>query len=383
MEGTVRIASPTGDFAVTVEGLSVAEVSPEESYVYASWNIGTDVQMECLVYHDQLDIAATLVSVAENLLTNSEATLGKLQEMSVAHLDAGVWDHVPYLRLDYLYTTRLNGAPQAGLLKQVIATRDQRTIYCLHNELGYRDTFMRLASRFITELQLARPAPRPLYVSVDVITLNERRFGVSEYTIRRESDGFRTSHWRSTLVPQGNGQVSARDRYRLELTDGGGRLRSAVEVESQNSELVTDLSLDPTPEGSWSVTGVHEGQRVSASFHAGRLPSDIEYHHMKANFLRTSKVGDVWSVNTWSTGADPTQVTAFTLTVLDDQPSGVVAQEEQAGQIMRSQLNRDGEILRSVIQLGANRVVSVRVYSAGAYPGAEGVRAAKVLGGSL
>lgn len=370
--GDQKVTIQGADFSAEVEGTGGLKITPMDAHTYVKWGIGTDVEIECVMYPEALDLAASLVSIAHELWNVAEGILGKLEREAVLHVDAGAWGGVPFLRLDYAYRTVYQGEPRAGVLKQLITRRDGRSIYCRHNEPGYSQAFQRIAGEFMQNAQLTGGEPvETLYRSISVLSLNGQPLGVSEYRITprpKEEGGYRIVESESSFTLHGPNGVAPHDSYSIEFTNSDGALQQAVEVAGHGKEMDKNLRLAAAPEGKWRVSGTFQGEALETELAVQNIPSGIEYYRRKRDFLATPEAGQSWSIASWVPNVNPNALTTSTVTILELKEHTIAAETATGELKMQSELDLDGDIRTLEIKMGANTLHIERVHKEGEYP---------------
>lgn len=89
-------------------------------------------------------------------------------------------------------------------MKQLVADKHGHAIYCVHIDLGYRETFRKAAHALVESLEFGEAPPKPYYAEVAVASTNGMRIGVATNTLVRDAEGNTQSEQRtSLLVPAG------------------------------------------------------------------------------------------------------------------------------------------------------------------------------------
>ena len=76
------------------------------------------------------------------------------QRRAVDRVDAGVLAENPFLAVDWMYQVHTTEGPQLGLVKHRAASKEGRGRYCMHNEVGYGETFRRTVTSLLQTLEI-------------------------------------------------------------------------------------------------------------------------------------------------------------------------------------------------------------------------------------
>ena len=138
-----KIASPDQFFSATVSAASVPQVTPTEELYQITIPVDTQMPVECLVFKAENDSAATLRTIVGEMLSD-------LPKNRVLAVDAGTFEHLPYLYQETLYAS----AEGAGTLKGLVVPLPSASVVCVHDEVGYANTFKRVVGSLVTSLSM-------------------------------------------------------------------------------------------------------------------------------------------------------------------------------------------------------------------------------------
>src|SRR5262249_37800241 len=130
------------------------------------------------------------------------------------------------------------------------------SISCMHSELGYANTFRRVASALVESFELETPHVAPQFTEVHTVRLAGKPVGVSFTEMTRGKDVMHVVSATALLRPQGAGakELSALDVATTEELEADGSLRKATYSQRPDGDLFTDLTLERDGDG-WRVHG--------------------------------------------------------------------------------------------------------------------------------
>jgi uracil-DNA glycosylase family 4 len=102
------------------------------------------------------------------------------------------------------------------------------SVFCFQDEVGYFESFKRVARSLVLSLRVARPSPPPRVVEIQVVKLGDMPIGVVRRTVQIEAAGTRFEQTTSFMVvPRTRKDLISTDRFDgLQLK--GARISNAV-----------------------------------------------------------------------------------------------------------------------------------------------------------
>lgn len=312
--------------------------------------------VHCEIYPESIDMANGLRSLAAATLDHIARAQGNIERREVERTDAGWNGSAAFLQADWIYAVQDDGQTRLGALKQALFDRDGASVYCAHNDLGYRQTFERVTHELAKSLEWSSAAPVARYREVLVASINERKLGVVLLDVERDADGDdRVSTSLSMLVPMGGGEVTAQDHMQIEFVTDERELINALQVVNTNGEIETDVRLDPDEDGDWLVSGQFNGKTIESGIPGDQVPrSSLEQYGLIGALLQSPEpAGRSISFMVWS-DSNPTVFTDVVATAV----------ARTAGDLWSVNMNfaglefdtvtdaRDGTVLKSVMPLG-------------------------------
>jgi hypothetical protein len=326
-EARAREAAPQKERALAAKGafrarvaaeVQVAPVRDEETWVFAL-GIGSEAPIECWAHDSDLDLASSLVAFSDSTFEAISQHFGEVSARRIEGVDAGALAGGPFLAVDWLYRIGDGGDARIGQIKHLAVSRQGRTLYCQHNELGYEATFRRVVEGLVRTLAYEKKAtPKTYYEEVSVFSVHEMRVGVQHVTLALDEEGDTRIDLRaSTLVPADAESFQASDSYGVEFARRDGTLINQAHVESVNGELSTNLKLDPT-EGGWKVHGTFQTKPIEVQLDAAQpLRSWLgEVLSVRREIAKKGVGGEVVLAR-WVPDADPTRALEERITILE------------------------------------------------------------------
>jgi hypothetical protein len=259
---------PRDGFSARVPARLAEPPSVDVEHTLLRLDLGASAPATCWIFRREADLANDLQELGEQVLD-----VDAVEARQLGALDAGVVGEAPYLALEWLYRMHRDGDALLGLLKQRIATVDGHSIYCRHDELGYRETFANLFSALIASASFEETREPSLYTEVGIASVNGQRVGVQRLDVYPTPEGpLRAEMRASLLVPADPQTVRVQDTVEVQHTLADGSLLGHVMLQAVDGERVTRLELARAGGGQWAVDGTYQSKPVTARIQAGRNP---------------------------------------------------------------------------------------------------------------
>jgi hypothetical protein len=331
-------------------------VEKDGSYII-DLEVGREVEpVLCEIYPESVDMANGIRLLAAAHFDRVAGAQGKVEMREIERTDAGWNGSAAFLSADWIYAVQTDGQKRLGALKQVLFERDGASIYCTHNEIGYRQTFEHVTHGLANSLEWSKATPVARYREVYVATINERRLGVARLDVERDADGDdRVTTSLSMLVPKGSGEVAAHDEVQVEFVTGDGALINALQIVNENDEINTEVRLAPDENGDWLVSGQFSGKEVEAGIPGDQMPrSSIEqYALIGALLLSPEPAGRSVGFQIWS-DVNPTVFTDVEVTAVARVDGDLWSARMKVAGMEFDTIGdaRDGRLVRTVMPMG-------------------------------
>jgi hypothetical protein len=239
------------------------EVSGEDDFSKLVLPIGSEAPVHCFVYEDDPDPGSALSAIAESLS----------RELDLSRVVAGevlVVREAPVATLTGYYTTDTPQGRAIGELKIAFHSRLGASSMCLHDELGYEKTFLRVARSVFESLDRETSLVTPSYVEIAAAEVNGRPAGYERLLVLPAKDGERklVATGLALLISEPNLLVT-QDYAALTTVDASDRIVNARFTEAKNGKLSLEVELRRAGGKSYEFRGNRAGQAVS-----GRLSAD-------------------------------------------------------------------------------------------------------------
>ncbi len=308
-------------FNVNSEILGEAKLIEEgEGTWYYQIEVGIDTPVECYVFSEYDGAANSLHSIVELSLSGVE-TLNKLSLSSKLNfaVNNGIVGDTPYLLFDTLYTLGEGNKKVSGVIKGLAAETNQSLQVCIHNSVGYRNTFFTIFESFIQAF-LANEDNPEFFKTVYQISYNEMPVGYAteEYTMDDEGDINMINH-NVVLIPVDSNSIARSDSIKNSWTRSDGSLINAHEYTINNGSLASQYSITNKDE-KWVVDGELQGKAIQATLEYDKwLLSSFGSYLETINLSKSEKKSDEFYM--WISDADPTSVLKIVISKISDDPN--------------------------------------------------------------
>ncbi len=359
----------SSEFAAQVPASLDGSIEPGPEADYAALGIDSDTPIECALYHDEVEAASSLQTFSNEVFAGLEERYGAPAEREITKLDAGVIGASPYLQLSWRYRIPREGGEVVGELKQMIANREGRSIYCVHHENGYAATFERVFRDLVGSLRFtAYDDLRPYYTQVDVLSAKGENFGFSVVTATLEQDGDpRIVRYTARLGRDGNGGVSARDVTEVEHSTVNGALRNKLYTDYRDGEVASALILEDLDGAGWQVRGERGGDSLQAIFEQDGLESWIgESRAFRYITLDPIETGRVFEAKVWEPDVDVDSSVERRSELIDVIDNDRFAASVSVGELhSRALVDRNGLTYSETLSAAGGEIVKERVFTEG------------------
>jgi hypothetical protein len=310
-EALVREAKLTKSYSVTTEdrifsakvsGSDKPAVASEDDFYHLVVPIGTDVPVECLIYKDALDSAATLKGLLNGMLDEFPKT-------GILKIDAGTFGRLPYLYQESLYLTEENAA---GALKGIVIPNDTTTLACLHDEPGYRETFRQVVGSLADSMRMSNATPENwIFQEILVWQLQDLKVGFTMNSVAKGENGQIMSVIETAvIVPRTADETMSQDAYDVVYEKASGEMIGGSYAESTSGELTMSIELEQVPESGYRVSGQFQGKEVDSRLDTKTTP--VGPYYQLIELVRAANPDDgkprPLSMDTYVPSANPLQM---------------------------------------------------------------------------
>lgn len=302
-----RLSLPA--FPINATGLGTwSEAQSEDNYWYFTVDIGSESPVECWAFQEYDGLANSLVNMMKYAVNNVSANLNKaLESQYNFSLDISNLGNVPVFSYDILYNLGETDERVSGLMKGMSAESANGLQVCLHNEIGYRETFKDVFTSFVNAVDRTANV-KPFFFAINGMKMQGELVGIVSEKFSVDADGdVEIVEATSLILPVDANTVSSTDSLARSWSRIDGTLINTYEYTVENGEVMSSMGLSRT-EGTWVIEGEIQGKEVNSE-----LSYDDVFTSNFGAYLETKKLAnsdqDSLSYNTWSLEGDPTQPT--------------------------------------------------------------------------
>lgn len=302
-----RLSLPA--FPINATGLGTwSEAQSEDNYWYFTVDIGSESPVECWAFQEYDGLANSLVNMMKYAVNNVSANLNKtLESQYNFSLDVSNLGNVPVFSYDILYNLGETDERVSGLMKGMSAESANGLQVCLHNEIGYRETFKDVFTSFVNAVDRSANV-KPFFFAINGMKMQGELVGIVSEKFSIDADGdVEIVEATSLILPVDANTVSSTDSLARSWSRIDGTLINTYEYTVENGEVLSSMGLSRT-EGTWVIEGEIQGKKVNSE-----LSYDDVFTSNFGAYLETQKLAnsdqDSLSYNTWSLEGDPTQPT--------------------------------------------------------------------------
>jgi hypothetical protein len=263
-----RELEPLAKKAIQIETLSgeaeasgVAKGESHENSFQLTIPVGTESPVECFVYKNAVDPGGTLLMFTREAAKQVDVRLFKVTDVSV------VGDY-PAVFLEAQYLAKTARGQALGELKTMFYQHPVTPMLCVHDELGYNESFRRVTKGLAASLKISDVEVHPTKsVQVYVDKIAGHPAGFSSHVVLSDKSGKMTYLSRSsTFIPRSESNLEISDTVSSEVWDAEGKLLEAVYAGSEGGELNVNMALKKVGPQEYAYKGQHGGKSVAGKF---------------------------------------------------------------------------------------------------------------------
>jgi hypothetical protein len=279
--GLTPVAAAGTGWKARILASGPAVIESKQGTVAVRAPIGTESAVSCFLYSVPIDPGAALAKIIDGT-TSAELTVVEVTPPIVDLVgDAGM------IRLSAFYSARTPQGPAIGQLKLAVHARAESPALCIHDEVGYEQTFAQVASSLF-ESYVREKAATPSYVEVSFSSVGGQALGVDRSVLRRDAKGRREeSTCGTSLAVISPVRLVVEDRCSTRKVTADGYLEHGHWVVAERTQITRDITLERMPSGRYRLQGTHQGQPVSADLKP-KSPAGIAGDDVVAAKLRSA-----------------------------------------------------------------------------------------------
>lgn len=264
------------DYQGTVEGTAEPTLRAQQGSTMVIVAIGASEPMQCVISEEEEDQANKLYAVYQRVRERFSAT-------QVALIDAGATHGNRYVDLHFSYRVGTGASASVGYMKMRSLTTGDRSALCMHDELGYSQTFHRATLPLLATR--SSDARRRSFV----LSINRQRIGtMSVSSIERDAQRVDVTGF-SMLLARTAQDLMANDGVDVERSLENGELTERVTAESENGALETKRWQRQDRSLRYAFEGTHLGRPLNGVVTA-RAPLRSDSAEIRA-LVRNGVVG--------------------------------------------------------------------------------------------
>ena len=249
--------------------------------------IGTQSPLQCFVYRNEVDAGGTVL-----LVTREAAKKVDIRAFKVA--DVALIGDYPAVFLEAQYLAKTDRGQALGELKSMFYQHPTSSMLCLHDELGYNESFRRITKALAASLKIAGAEINPSkLMEVYIDKIQGQPAGFSRNVVLPGKNGSLAFLSRSTtFIPRSLRDLVIQDAASSEIWDADGKLIEGSYAESDGGELSLQIALKKVGPQEYTYKGKRSGRPVSGKFKTKNkrgLATDKTTTALVATELLTSK----------------------------------------------------------------------------------------------
>lgn len=255
-----------GKYALEVEASAAPVVAPGAEQDSVTVPLGTQQPLTLVLHPVRIDVAGSIMGALAEVG-------GGLKVESVQVTDIVSVAGAPLVFVEAVYTADSPKGKLVGQLKLGVARGLEASLICVHDELGYSETFERIcrgAVEGLSEIGPASPgsAKKPSYRQLQLMRVANRAVGFEETTVRpRDGGGKQLSIDGVMLMPRSATELMAEDSYSIVESDKDGWVVSHSYVKGGAAqEPTTTVTMKRQKGSTFAFEGQVNGKEVKGTF---------------------------------------------------------------------------------------------------------------------
>lgn len=337
-------------------------------FYYTAIDIGSPAPLECTFYKSDINPASSLKRLANGVLGSTQM-VGTITKKEISYIDAGVIDGTPYLQLETSYLTVKDGAQMVGYFKSIAAIKGRDSIVCWHNDLGYRETFKKLANQVVSSYKFKRTDGsvfKPSYTEVLVFKVQGRPIGFSTSMVLEGTNDTKVWINRSAMLALSSSisEVSSNDDSQLEVSGKNGLITMGKYAGENDLEVGHLLDLNSQDGRVFHVKGIFKGKDISSFMKTSGLVSNYQQSKLAAQTFFKEKKKSL-KVTGYVPSLSPVKPIDLIYKLKELKPGNALV-DVQIGEINSTMnLQENGTSQNVVIPLGPVKIEGTKVYETG------------------
>lgn len=304
-----------------------------------------------------------MYAIVESSVTNIEVLNKKplSQKLNYA-VGSGMSGSTPYLVFDTLYLLGEGEEKVTGVLKGLSAETDQSLKLCIHNEVGYRKTFLKVFESFLSAFT-DNTEELGFYDAVYQVTFNDYPVGYAyeKYSVDADGDILAKSG-AALLVPVDASSISRSDEKITSWSRPDGSLINKTIHSITNSKLESSFALEPKDD-KWFVKGELQGKEVNEELnYKDWLLSEYGMNLSVLNLKKSDEQSAEYYI--WEPEVDPVNATKLVISKIEGELDANI-KINNGPMLFESLIDENGIFRSGSMELGPVKMQLESVYSRG------------------
>ena len=315
----VAVKGPGDAWSAQVGATAPPKVGQGEGFSAVEIPIGSEFPVVCQVFQEDIDPGATIAHILK--ARESKADLQRVLPRSIQ-----VIDESPVVFVDAIYTAPTPKGKGLGHLKLAVHPALGRPVLCMHDELGYRQTFDKVVSGLCDSFKAPGvKVPQPSFVEVQSGKIGELPVGFERRMLIKEGPKRTMSTLSTLMLPASQTEMHLIDNYVVEIIDEKGYLEQGRWVEASGGQLEMNIGLTRAKGGAYRYEGELHGKAIKGEFKTKDpkgLPSSVATAHRLAREGRKAEGVSV-KEQRYLPDLDPTKPYEVSYNRKKEEPAGV------------------------------------------------------------
>ena len=307
------IEAPDGSFQSKIPGKHNTPEAFEGGWYFSS-DIKAESPFECYIWNQSMDLATLTSYMADTAIENLAEIHGTVAERTVFHTDAGEVAGAPYLALEWLYVVQGEAQSLAAFTKVRAAVKGDTAFACVHNYLGYRETFAQAFTEFVSNAVYEDTSEVPYYEEITRVEMGGLGTGIAHtsFTVN-EDDSITARTVEASITAVDRSTIVTNESYTITFTQLDGALINAHNIGVENGEVTSQLSLKRGENDVWVSGGTLQGKEISTEIDGTLTPaSELEQIAIAKDLFASDEMSA--STLVWAGEIDPTRFIETTIT---------------------------------------------------------------------
>lgn len=349
--------------ALTLESHGPVQVTPATENVKATFtlDLGTESPVTCMLYGHVIDVGSLLTTVLDGVK-------GGVEFVGVRPWTVTAVEKNPALFVEARYLVTQGGQKALGQLKLMAYASESAPMLCMHDELGYRATFERVATQAAAEVERALADPKQTfpYRAVMSMKLAGQPVGFERTTWSKQKDGGLVMATISAMfVPRTATEWMASDSANVTWSEKDGTVKKKQNLSTSGTQVERTMTLTRQKGGTYTYSGKQQGKTLAGEVKTADgkgLASDLTEARAAAAWLRDGQKADL-TFEEYVPSADPTTLSTMTMKKGGPGPRDVTL--TMGPLTLQSTLDTAGLPERVSIQAGPVSMVQERLFVEG------------------